>query len=60
LSASRRRGWKAFCGEGPPRARGRAQAYRVYRTSGGLEVRVGRGAKDNDQLTFRHAGPEDV
>jgi predicted ribosome quality control (RQC) complex YloA/Tae2 family protein len=23
-------------------------------------VRVGRGAKDNDQLTFRHAGPEDV
>jgi predicted ribosome quality control (RQC) complex YloA/Tae2 family protein len=23
-------------------------------------VRVGRGSKDNDQLTFRHASPEDV
>ncbi|MFL5541902.1 MAG: NFACT RNA binding domain-containing protein [Longimicrobiaceae bacterium] len=34
--------------------------YRVYRTSGGLEVRVGKTSKDNDVLTFRHAGPEDV
>ena len=34
--------------------------YRVYRTSGGLEVRVGRTSKDNDQLTFRHASPDDV
>jgi predicted ribosome quality control (RQC) complex YloA/Tae2 family protein len=34
--------------------------YRVYRTSGGLEVRVGRTSKDNDVLTFRHASPEDV
>jgi len=34
--------------------------YRVYRTSGGLEARVGKTSKDNDVLTFRHAGPEDV
>ncbi|HEX8905231.1 MAG TPA: NFACT RNA binding domain-containing protein, partial [Longimicrobiaceae bacterium] len=34
--------------------------YRVYRTSGGLEVRVGRTSKDNDVLTFRHASHEDV
>ncbi|HSU14438.1 NFACT family protein [Longimicrobium sp.] len=34
--------------------------YRVYRTSGGLEVRVGKTSKDNDVLTFRHAHPEDV
>lgn len=34
--------------------------YRVYRTSGGLEVRVGKASKDNDVLTFRHAHAEDV
>jgi predicted ribosome quality control (RQC) complex YloA/Tae2 family protein len=34
--------------------------YRVYRTSGGLEVRVGKTSKDNDALTFHHAHPEDV
>ncbi|HEU4557061.1 MAG TPA: NFACT RNA binding domain-containing protein [Longimicrobium sp.] len=34
--------------------------YRVYRTSGGLEVRVGKTSKDNDVLTFRHASPDDV
>jgi len=34
--------------------------YRVYRTSGGLEVRVGKTSKDNDVLTFRHAHPEDI
>lgn len=48
----------------PPAQRSAAAAerkpYRAYRTSGGLEVRVGRGSKDNDQLTFRHAAPEDV
>ena len=45
------------------RARPTQQArlpYRVYRTSGGLEVRVGKTSKDNDVLTFRHASPEDV
>lgn len=34
--------------------------YRVYRTSGGLEVRVGRTREDNDRLTFHHASPGDV
>ncbi|HET7460084.1 MAG TPA: NFACT RNA binding domain-containing protein, partial [Longimicrobium sp.] len=34
--------------------------YRVYRTSGGLEVRVGKTSKDNDVLTFRHSAPGDV
>ena len=34
--------------------------YRPYRTSGGLEVRVGRGSKDNDRLTFGHCAPGDV
>jgi predicted ribosome quality control (RQC) complex YloA/Tae2 family protein len=34
--------------------------YRRYRTSGGLEVRVGRGSGDNDRLTFGHARPDDV
>jgi len=34
--------------------------YRRYRTSGGLEVRVGRGAKGNDDLTFHHSSPNDV
>jgi hypothetical protein len=34
--------------------------YRLYRTSGGLEVRVGRGAKANDQLTFKHSAPNDI
>jgi predicted ribosome quality control (RQC) complex YloA/Tae2 family protein len=34
--------------------------YRTYRTSGGLEVRVGRTSRDNDRLTFGHSSPEDV
>ena len=34
--------------------------YRRYRTSGGLEVRVGRGARQNDALTFHHSRPNDV
>jgi predicted ribosome quality control (RQC) complex YloA/Tae2 family protein len=34
--------------------------YRRYRSSGGLEIRVGRGAKQNDELTFRHSAPNDV
>ncbi|HEX7119032.1 MAG TPA: NFACT RNA binding domain-containing protein [Longimicrobiales bacterium] len=34
--------------------------YRRYRTSGGLEVRVGRGREANDALTFHHASPNDV
>jgi len=34
--------------------------YKRFRSSGGLEIRVGRGSGDNDALTFRHARPEDV
>jgi predicted ribosome quality control (RQC) complex YloA/Tae2 family protein len=34
--------------------------YREYRTTRGLEVRVGRGARANDDLTFRHSSPNDV
>ena len=34
--------------------------YRAYRSSGGLEIRVGRGARHNDDLTFHYAAPDDV
>lgn len=34
--------------------------YRRLRSTGGLEIRVGRGAASNDDLTFRHADPEDI
>jgi predicted ribosome quality control (RQC) complex YloA/Tae2 family protein len=34
--------------------------YRTYRSSGGLEIRVGRGARHNDRLTFQHSSPSDV
>jgi predicted ribosome quality control (RQC) complex YloA/Tae2 family protein len=37
-----------------------ALPYRSYRTSGGLEVRVGRSARANDRLTFGHSDPRDV
>jgi predicted ribosome quality control (RQC) complex YloA/Tae2 family protein len=42
------------------RATGPALPYREYRTTGGLEVRVGRGSRANDELTFRHSRPNDV
>jgi predicted ribosome quality control (RQC) complex YloA/Tae2 family protein len=34
--------------------------YRTFRTTGGLEVRIGRGAAENDRLTFGHSRPNDV
>ena len=34
--------------------------YRKYRSSGGLEVRVGRNARANDALTREHSAPEDI
>jgi predicted ribosome quality control (RQC) complex YloA/Tae2 family protein len=34
--------------------------FQRYRSSGGLEIRVGRGPRDNDDLTFRHSDPEDI
>jgi predicted ribosome quality control (RQC) complex YloA/Tae2 family protein len=39
---------------------GPALPYRVYRTRGGLEARVGRGSRANDELTFRHSHRDDV
>jgi predicted ribosome quality control (RQC) complex YloA/Tae2 family protein len=34
--------------------------YRAWRTPGGQRILVGRGAVDNDELTFRHARGRDV
>lgn len=42
-------------GDVPP-----ALPYRTFRSSGGLEIRVGRGSRHNDDLTFRHSAPNDV
>jgi predicted ribosome quality control (RQC) complex YloA/Tae2 family protein len=39
---------------------GPALPYRAYRSSGGLEIRVGRGSRHNDELTFHHSSPNDV
>ena len=34
--------------------------YRRLVSSGGLEIRVGRSARSNDALTFRHSAPDDI
>ena len=34
--------------------------YRRFRSSGGLEIRVGRRGSDNDDLTFHHARPDHI
>lgn len=34
--------------------------YRRFRSSGGLEIRVGRAGRSNDELTFHHATPDDI
>jgi predicted ribosome quality control (RQC) complex YloA/Tae2 family protein len=34
--------------------------FKRFRSSGGLEILVGRGPTDNDELTFKHARPNDV
>jgi hypothetical protein len=39
---------------------GPALPYREYRTSRGIEIRVGRGSRANDALTFRHSSPTDI
>ena len=48
----------------PKTARGErgvgAAAFRTYRSSGGLDIWVGRGARSNDELTFHSAAPGDV
>ena len=54
---------RAALGEEPARARAGGPPdlpYRTYRSSGGLEIRVGKGARRNDDLTFHHSSPEDV
>lgn len=40
--------------------RGPSLPYRRFQSSGGLEIRVGRGARQNDDLTFHHSRPGDV
>ena len=40
-----------------PRA---AKPYREYRSTGGLDIWVGRGAASNDALTFHASAPDDV
>jgi len=48
-------------GAGRPGASSTEQLpYRSYRTSSGLEIRAGRSAKANDELTFRHSAPDDI
>lgn len=44
----------------PQQTPGERLPYRRYRTSGGLEVRVGRNAKSNDELTLQHSSPRDI
>jgi predicted ribosome quality control (RQC) complex YloA/Tae2 family protein len=50
--------------EADPRKRPAAPAprlpYRSFATAAGAEIRVGRTAKDNDELSFRHARGNDV
>ena len=44
-------------GRGVPQPR---LPYHRFRSTGGLEIRVGRGAKENDALTLRHSSPDDI
>ena len=37
-----------------------ARPFRTYRSSGGLDIWVGRGAASNDTLTFHQSSPKDV
>ena len=49
--------------EGPgrsPEVEGARRPYRRFTSSGGLEIRVGRSSKENDDLTFRHSSPDDI
>jgi len=43
-----------------PGAPGSLLPYRRLVSSGGLEIRVGRSARANDALTFRHSAPDDI
>lgn len=37
-----------------------ALPYRSYRSTSGLEIRVGKGASSNDVLTFKESSPDDI
>lgn len=54
---------EAAAPSGPERGRGSDEEtlpYRRYTTTGGLEVRVGRSSRANDELTFHHSSPNDI
>lgn len=51
---------EASPGKDQREAGGGALPYRRFRSSGGLEIRVGRGAQANDDLTFHHSRPGDI
>ena len=40
--------------------RGDRLPYHRFRSSGGLEIRVGRSGRANDHLTFHHSAPDDI
>ena len=62
--------WAAAGGRPPHPGTGRSRTrdrrpptrlpYLRLTTTGGLELRVGRGPHDNDELTFRHSAPDDI
>ena len=56
--AATRRGQPTAAGMRPQTAK--RLAYKSYRTSGGIDVLVGRGAASNDELTYEIARPDDV
>ena len=43
-----------------PSSEGKRLPYKSYRSSGGIEILVGRGARSNDELTYDIAKPDDV
>jgi len=43
-----------------PSNEGKRLPYKSYRSSGGIEILVGRGARSNDELTYDIARPDDV
>lgn len=45
---------------GAPGQDGERLPYLRFRSSGGLEIRVGRSGRSNDSLTFHHSAPDDV
>jgi predicted ribosome quality control (RQC) complex YloA/Tae2 family protein len=46
--------------EGPGKHENERLPYRTFRSSGGLEIRVGRSGRGNDELTFHHSSPDDI